>query len=233
MPPHWARIARLEAMARGGLQGPHRFVAVLDSDAAFTNSGFPLRRLLGGLPAEKSVFIAKDPAMHPPPADLEETGIFCSGFVCVRLSPEGLGFLAAWRDAFDASEWHRDADTGGWSTTARWAGPAYEQGQLNRLARGDFQDDVLELPQALFNSAFARGPGGPQPVVVHLMRRPGEAGGDKDRRVEATLRALWEEQLASPLSVSDGGGFRPSPAGLPTTGADLAAWEAAEEACGP
>ena len=40
-------------------------------------------------------------------------------------------------DSFDAGQWHRGSG-GHWHTNGRWAGVAYEQGQLNRLANGQF-----------------------------------------------------------------------------------------------
>lgn len=245
MPPYWARIAHLASLARQGPAGANRFIAMLDSDAAFANIGFPLRRFLGGVPLEKSVLVAKDPAMHPPPAGFEETGVFCTGFVCVRLDTEGLRFLTAWCDAFDPAMWTRSPETGVWTTEGTWAGAAYEQGQLNRLAHGDFRASVFELPQALFNSAFAREPGLPQPAVLHLMRRPGER--EKDRRVEETLRGLWEARIATTVPSDVAAAHSPpgvsgcslgvpnefSRAGLPTTGEGLAAWEAMEDVYGP
>lgn len=219
MPPHWARVARLRALASEVRRGHNQFVAVLDSDAVFANSDFPLRHLLAGLPAHKSVFVAKDPAMYPPPAgDFEGTGVFCTGFVLVRLDDRGLQFLDAWLESFDASQWSLNSQTGRWSTGATWAGPAYEQGQLNRLLRSEFQASVFELPQALFNSSFLRSVGVPQPLVLHLMRRPGEWSVDKDRRVEDTLRDLWGQRQ-----------FAETAGGAPTTSASLAVWEAFEE----
>merc|ERR1719329_868222 len=221
MPPHWARVARLRALARGEVRrGTNQFVAILDSDAVFANSGFPFRRLLAGLPAHKSVFVAKDPAMYPPPAgDAESTGVFCTGFVLVRTDEQGLRFLDAWLDAFDASHWSLNSQSGQWTTGATWAGPAYEQGQLNRLLRGEFQASALELPQALFNASFLRAAGAPQPLVLHLMRRPGErSGAAKDGRVTETLRELWEQR---PVAEHVGG--------VPVTAESLAAWEAFEE----
>jgi len=241
MPPHWARVARLESLVKSGKMGDDCFAIVMDSDAAFTNPSFPLAQLLAGMPADRSIFVAKDPAMYPPPPDCSDPGVFCAGFVCIRLSIEGLCFLKAWRNSFDPSHWSRD-NKGRWHTAARWAGPAYEQGQLNRLVRGDFQHATFELPQSLFNSPYARAPGRVQPPVLHLMRLPGEpSGAHKDSRVEETLRSLWQERIALEVHKAPDGCTNSCNAGtpalassgIPMTAIELAAWEALEEAKGP
>ena len=226
MPPHWARVAHLEAMAARRPHGEHSFLISLDSDAALANPLFPLRRLLAALPREKSVFLAKDPPMWPPPQDSEwaSSGVFCAGFVLVRLDEPGRRFLSRWRGCFDPSRWRRDG-SGCWSTEGRWAGSAYEQGMLNALAHGELAHVVFELPQSLFNSAWVRAGGAPQPVVAHLMRRPGEwAPGEKDGRVAAAFGALLE-----PARLGRGSG--PQDDGLPRDVASLRAWEA-EACCG-
>ncbi|CAE8596767.1 unnamed protein product, partial [Polarella glacialis] len=104
-----------------------------------------------------------------------------------------------------------------WKTDGNWAGPTYEQGQLNLLVQSEGADQVLELPQALFNSCFARPLGMPQPVVMHLMRRPMElAGVAKQARVASTFQALL-----SVLEESDDG--------LPRSALELQRWEDHEE----
>merc|ERR1712080_426472 len=129
------------------------------------------------------IFLAKDPAMWAPPVGWEEVGVYCSGCVIIRLDTKGREFLNCWSESYGPARWWQSED-GSWSTDGRWAGSAYEQGQLNILAQGEFSHSVFELPQALFNSPRARPPGMPQPIVLHLMRRPGEWGWqEKEDRV--------------------------------------------------
>mmetsp|Transcript_58694 Transcript_58694/g.182318 ORF Transcript_58694/g.182318 Transcript_58694/m.182318 type:complete len:280 (+) Transcript_58694:501-1340(+) len=185
---------------------------------------FPIERLLVALPPEKSVFLAKDPPMWPPPKGWEISGVYCSGFVLVRLDETGLGFLARWCAAFDPGQWWQ-SEEGCWTTDGNWAGAAYEQGQLNVLAQGDMESVVFELPQALFNSAWKRPDGRPQPVVMHLMRRPGEwSRREKEGRVEAAFTALLEQP--SPPTAAEGD---QSNDGIPRDSAALQLWEEEED----
>lgn len=236
MPPHWARVAHLLELARLHQENPDDFLLSLDSDAVLANECFALERLLTALPREKSVFLAKDPPMWPPPTTWETTGVYCSGFVLVRLDSHGRDFLARWTASFDPLRWWQ-SEEGRWTTDGNWAGQTYEQGQLNRLAQGEFKDLVLELPQALFNSSFARPLASPQPVVLHLMRRPGEHGHRaKQDRVAATFAALLGLRAGS--SRGGGSGSRGNStkssndgtfAGIPCSGQALQAWEEEEE----
>eukprot|EP00747_Dinoflagellata_sp_TGD_P221296 gnl/TRDRNA2_/TRDRNA2_93148_c0_seq1.p1 gnl/TRDRNA2_/TRDRNA2_93148_c0~~gnl/TRDRNA2_/TRDRNA2_93148_c0_seq1.p1 ORF type:complete len:149 (+),score=30.21 gnl/TRDRNA2_/TRDRNA2_93148_c0_seq1:3-449(+) len=84
----------------------------------------------------------------------------------------------------------------------------------------DLQHMVGELPQALFNSPYARPAGWPQPVVVHLMRRPGEWGKDeKEARVAETFHVLLrtcEARACEDVEEDDG---------IPRRAAELQQWE--------
>merc|ERR1712194_937674 len=140
-----------------------------------------------------SIFLAKDPPMWPPPQGWETSGVFCSGLVIIRLDDAGRDFLSRWRASFDPEHRWQD-EMGRWSSDGNWAGSTYEQGQLNLLAQGEFAHLVCELPQALFNASHTSPSDSPQPIVVHLMRRPGERGpSEKDGRVAASFRMLLEE----------------------------------------
>lgn len=225
MPPHWARVDHMSELASLEVKDANSFLISMDSDAAFANPGFPLKELLGGLSHDKSVFLAKDPNMWRPPAECE-AGVYCSGFVLVRLDAYGRRFLKEWRDAYDPSQWWQD-ELGRWSSDGNWAGSTYEQGQLNRLAHGHLQHLVQELPQALFNSPFAREVGEVQPVIVHLMRRPGELQTEKPLRVATTFRMLLEASMAHFASR------RCPDDGIPRSAEGLSRWEEIEESWWP
>jgi len=230
MPPHWARIAHLQTRSEQLPEGQHSFLISLDSDAAFANIRFPLEQLLVALPADKSVFLAKDPPMWPPPQGSETCGVYCSGFVLLRLDGPGRNFLKRWLGSYDASRWCLGKD-GSWTTDGAWAGTAYEQGQLNELAHGELAASVFELPQALFNSPWERPICRPQPVVVHLMRRPGEwCMQAKEERVAVAFAALLGKAKAaahSTASKSKCVNFKNGD-GLPRHAATLAVWEKQE-----
>merc|ERR1712216_67857 len=212
-----------EALAASRPHGACSFLLSLDSDAALANEGVCLPQLLAALPPGKSVFLAKDPPMWPPPQGWESEGVFCAGFVLIRLDDAGRRFLESWLASYDPGCWWQDEE-GRWSTDGKWAGPAYEQGQLNRLAcESQMRECVFELPQVLFNAVRVQPPGSAQPLVAHLMRRPGEWGkGEKEARVAASFRMLLEKHASLAHESPPWGG-------LPTSAEALAEWEREEE----
>lgn len=140
LPVYWKKLHWMQQVME---ENECDFVLWLDSDTMIPNPRVPLSTIVNHEPSA-SIYIAKD---YP----YLSISAFCAGIFLVRNNSIGREFVA---DCLESSVNNPKCLVDDKpALNGLWAGECYEQGVMNRLAKGQYQQHLCSVPQNLITNA--------------------------------------------------------------------------------
>lgn len=135
MPPYWLRVFDLRAL----LNHDYDYIVYLDLDAIFYDQNRSIESVIENV-GDYDIYVGKD--IHP-------YRYVNSGAYIVKNSPFSHQFVNEWCNVYTSTvhkDWVFDKNTLQWKCEdCEWAGPSYEQGQMELLTHSHLQH-IAVLP---------------------------------------------------------------------------------------